>query len=156
MSRDFVLLRPLAAVLCAALLNACAVPGMFAPVQGPLAEHRPVATYPAVLTGAVAGDVNVTLGGGERFKGSWTIGRWSDAPPGSPDFSHDWDFVYGEGYYRAHVVGAQDFARVPLAGSAGSTAVLELVNEHNRPGETRGLARDSLGNLYKVTVFNGN
>jgi hypothetical protein len=154
MSSCLVLLRPLIVVLCAALLGACAVTGTFAPIQGPLAAQRPIPTYPARFTGAFSGHVDVTLGGGERFTGSWQIGHWTDAPPGSPDFSHDWDLVYGAGYYRAHVIGAKVFTRVPLAGSAGSTAVAEFANERNLRGETRGLARDSLGNLYKVSVYN--
>jgi hypothetical protein len=32
--------------------------------------------------------------------------------------------------------------------------VVEFYNPDKRPGHTHGIARDSLGNLYKLTVYN--
>jgi hypothetical protein len=61
--------------------------------------------------------------------------------------------VYGAGYFNAHVRGARLRARAVLTGSAGSTAVVEVYNEKDVCGATRGVARDSRGNLYRVSVY---
>jgi hypothetical protein len=103
----------------------------------------------------------VALADGEVFKGRWqAAGR--PAPASSPpapgsavDLTADWDYVYGPGYYRAHVLGSRLYSRASLTGSAGSTAVVEVYNEFDRCGGTHGVARDSHDNVYKVTVNSG-
>jgi hypothetical protein len=66
----------------------------------------------------------------------------------------DWDLVYGTGFYTAHVVGNQLYARATLTGNNGSIMYVELSNETNTRGNTKGVARDSDGNVFKVSVYN--
>lgn len=152
--------RLLLAVPCLLLLTGCLVlpvRAAFDPVQGPLAAQHPVPSFQARVTGAFSGHVTVTLGQGKVFKGEWhpvKQGQLASAPGQVSLSPQDWDFVYGAGYYRASVLGSRLFARASLSGSAGSTALVEFYNPDNRPGHTHGVARDSRGNLYKVTVYN--
>jgi hypothetical protein len=135
----------------------------FIPVAGPAAALQPVPAYLGRLNGLFSGEVKVTLADGERFEGAWLrILPGAAIPAGlqdaaiAPDLVKDWDFVYGEGYYRADVVGSRQHLCALLKGSKGSEALVE-VNNPNRAGESRdpvrGVARDSQGNIYKV-VFN--
>jgi hypothetical protein len=153
----------LALILCVSPLTGCGlliasqmkIPAAFNPVEGPLAAQRPRPSYMAHINGLLSGNVVVPMENGEVLKGTWHLIRPEDAASAStPDLSRDWDFVYGDGYYRAHVLGTRRYARAFLVGPAGSTAVVEFCNENNLPGETRGIAHDSHDNVFKVTVYN--
>ena len=66
----------------------------------------------------------------------------------------DWDLVYGPGYYVAHVVGNRLYARATLTGNMGTIVYVELSNETNTRGNTKGVAQDNHGNVFKVSVYN--
>ena len=66
----------------------------------------------------------------------------------------DWDFVYGSGYYLAHVVGDKLYARATLTGNMGTIMHVELSNETNTRGNTKGVAVDNHANVFKVSVYN--
>jgi hypothetical protein len=66
----------------------------------------------------------------------------------------DWDLVYGPGYYVAHVVGNKLYARATLTGNMGTIINAELSNETNTRGNTKGVAVDNHGNVFKVSVYN--
>ena len=66
----------------------------------------------------------------------------------------DWDLVYGTGFYTAHVVGNKLYARATLTGNSGSIIYVELSNETNTHGNTKGVAQDNHGNVFKVSVYN--
>lgn len=161
MSRPSALLCPLALLLCLACLSGCMVPATFNPVEGPLAAQRPTPVYTTEVNNPIYGHLAIVLANGETFKGVWhfinrpgaALASDTSAPESAQDLEHDWDFVYGPGYFRAHVLGALSYARAYLTGSAGSTAVVEVYNEHDECGEAQGVARDSHGNVYKVTVY---
>jgi len=144
--------------LCA-LLGGCiglSVKGGFSPVRGPLAGQSPIPTYEATMSGILSGTISVVLGTGEVCKGPWTFVSQAPAASSTPpvDLAADWDIVYGPGYYVAHVVGNKLYARATLIGNQGTTIYTELSNENNKPGNTRGVAQDSRGNLFKVSVYN--
>jgi hypothetical protein len=156
--------RLLALALCTVSLAGCVVPIAFNPVAGPLAAQRPPPGYVAQIRDVIFGSgpqghLAVALEHGEIFRGTWGpavpsgAGTSTSAATRELDLTRDWDSVYGAGYFSAHVRGSPLHARASLAGSAGSTAVVEVYNEHNVCGETRGVARDSHGNLYRVTVY---
>lgn len=158
MSHRFV--RLLCLSLCAAALAGCAATAAFNPVQGPLAARKPRPAYTAEIN-VFAGNVVVPLANGEVFKGTWhMIGPQAAAAPSAagtsppPDLTQDWDYVYGPGYFRAHVLGSPRYARALLTGSKGSTAVIEIFNEHGECGGAHGVASDSHHNVYKVTIYN--
>ena len=158
---------PVLALFLGCLMSGCElipvqVPAAFNPVQGPLAAENPRPTYVgqfSVLSAQLEGPVAVQLANGETFTGSWQsidpLSNPTVSPPGvasPPDLSADWDFVYGAGYFRAHVLGARYYARSFLTGSAGDTGTIELAREH-LCGEMHGVARDSHQNVYKVSTF---
>jgi len=68
--------------------------------------------------------------------------------------SADWNLVYGQGYYVAHVLGNKLYARATLTGNLGTTLSVEFSNENNTRGNTKGVAQDNRGNVFKVTVYN--
>jgi hypothetical protein len=65
------------------------------------------------------------------------------------DLSQDWELIYGAGYYQAHVKGNRFYSRALLSGSTGATLVAEIVGDYSY--HFTGAARDSHGNVYKVT-----
>jgi len=166
MSRSAVPHRLLALALCALPLAGCVVPISFDAVAGPVATQRPPPAYVAQIRDVIFGSgpqghVAVALENGEIFRGTWgpvSVAGAPAPPAGSTRdpvraLTQDWDAVYGPGYFNAHVRGARLYARAFLTGSAGSTAVVEVYNEHDVCGATRGVARDTHDNLYRVTVY---
>lgn len=149
----------------ATMLMGCvslSVPGGFSPVQGPLSHQSPIPTYHATMRGILSGTISVTLENGEVCVGPWSFvsksaPEKSDAGSGSPASSSlaaDWDTVYGAGYYVAHVVGNRLYARATLTGNRGTIIRSEFSNEHNERGQTKGVAEDNNGNVFKVSVYN--
>ncbi len=147
----------------AVLLAGCVsltVPGGFSPVQGPLSQQDPVPTYTAKMSGLLSGSISVTLFSGEVCKGPWAFvstaanGSANAGIAAAPDMGAKWDLVYGRGYYVAHVVGNKLFARATLSGNLGTIVNVELSNETNTRGNTKGVAVDNHGNVFKVSVYN--
>lgn len=128
-----------------------AVSGSFSPVRGPLAEQKPLPSYPARMTGALSGGISLNLPGDGACTGSWSL---HGAQLQTFDLSGDWDVVYGTGYYSAHVLGVREFVRTTLKCAGGGVIRTELSNENNRRGNTRGVAEDDHGNVFKVNVYN--
>lgn len=129
-------------------LSGCAsVTLIFNPVNGPPEATRAIYTT-SMLLPLNGQTLNVSLKDGEVFKGPWQgVDPVNPAAASSPEIEHAWDFVYGSGYYRAHVLGSTNHGRALLTGPAGSTAIVELNNG-------RGVALDNHTNVYKVTVQN--
>ena len=150
----------------AALLAGCislSVPGGFSPVQGPLSQQSPMPTYTAKMSGLLSGTISVALANGEVCQGPWAFvskaiqDNTSNSNAASPvprDLAADWDLVYGPGFYTAHVVGNKLYARATLTGNTGSIMYVELSNETNTRGNTKGVAQDNHGNVFKVSVYN--
>ena len=64
----------------------------------------------------------------------------------------DWDRVYGAGFFVANVLGKPVFARAVLTGPNGALLNVQLYDP--KPGNVSavvGVARDSSGNVYKLT-----
>ena len=149
----------------AALLAGCislSVPGGFSPVRGPLSQQSPLPTYTAKMSGLLSGTISVSLANGEVCQGPWAFvskaiprsANSSAASVAPPDMASDWDLVYGTGFYTAHVVGNKLYARATLTGNTGSIIYVELSNETNTRGNTKGVAQDNHGNVFKVSVYN--
>jgi hypothetical protein len=150
-------------LLSAALLSGCislSVPGGFSPVRGPLSQQSPIPAYTATLRGLLSGSISVTIANGEICTGSWAFvskeapASGTGAAPVPVDLAPDWDFVYGPGYYVAHVVGNKLYARATLTGNMGTVMYVEFSNETNTRGNTKGVAQDNRGNVFKVSVYN--
>lgn len=137
------------------------------PIQGPLAQQAPPPIYSAKMTGVLnSGGITAKLANGEQFSGEWqaqsanALAKQSNAGIAPPfNLSPDWDTVYGQGFYRAHVLGAHLFARTSLTGKQGGTLEVEMISQ---PVETadpkdlappviKGVAKDDKGNVYKVS-----
>jgi len=141
----------------AVLLSGCVsltVPGGFSPVQGPLAQQNAVPAYAAKMSGLLSGTISVVLANGEVCQGPWAFVSTTSSGPAPIDMAADWDLVYGSGYYVAHVVGNRLYARATLTGNMGTIVNVELSNETNTRGNTKGAAVDNHGNVFKVSVYN--
>jgi hypothetical protein len=153
-------------LLCVSILWGCSATARLYPVQGPLSTQTPPPVYVAKMTGAFSsGDFSATLNDSEVCKGHWaqvsrpkasidTAAAASSLPAGN--MSAEWDTVYGQGYYVAHVLGARLYAKAELKGDKGTVLSVELykpdVPDHNNnPTATiRGVAKDNRDNVYKV------
>jgi len=149
-------------IVTATTLAGCislSVPGRFSPVQGPLSKQSPVPPYTATMSGILSGTISVVLDNGEVCKGSWVLVS-KTAPDKSSsnsaliNMAADWDSVYGSGYHVAHVLGTKLYARATLTGTMGTVLHAELSNKKNTTGNTRGVAEDNKGNIFKVSVYN--
>jgi hypothetical protein len=136
----------------------CACEGRFFARSGPLSQVSPVPTYSASVTGIVfSGSISLVIDNGEICKGAWALVSSAPAKNGDPpaaNMSADWNLVYGQGYYVAHVLGNKLYARATLTGNLGTTLSVEFSNENNTRGNTKGVAQDNRGNVFKVTVYN--
>ena len=152
-------------VAIAALLAGCislTVSGSFAAVQGPLARQDALPAYAAKMSGVLSGTISVVLTNGEVCQGRWAFvstttagqGATNATSPVPSNMPADWDLVYGPGYYVAHVVGNKLYARATLTGNMGTIVNVELSNETNTRGNTKGVAVDNHGNVFKVSVYN--
>ena len=138
------------------------VPGGFSPVQGPLSQQNPLPEYAAKMSGLLSGTISVVLATGEVCQGQWafvpTTTSGADATkasvPEPVNMAANWDLVYGSGYYVAHVVGNKLYARATLTGNMGTIIHVELSNETNTRGNTKGVAVDNHANVFKVNVYN--
>jgi len=119
------------------------------PVQGPLAERKPVAAIPASVFDAAytSARFSVTFPDGETFHGPLRPVVPADATNG--DLSPVWDAVYGPGYYATAALGSPGRARAVLQGSKGSILFIET-NRTSRGAPVEGIAKDSSGDVFKV------
>jgi hypothetical protein len=139
------------------------VPGAFSPFKGPISEQSPAPpTYVAKFNGVLSGTISVVLANGEICTGPWSFVSKTAPANTNPsagkaapvDMVADWDFVYGPGFYVNHVLGNKLFARATLTGNMGTVMYVEVTNENNTRGNTKGVAQDNKGNLFKVSVYN--
>ncbi len=128
------------------------VPGHLYPIQGPLATQTPLPIYSITLSGILnSGTLSATVQNGEVCQGNWTQIKQDD--PSANKMSAQWDLVYGQGFFVAHVLGNPVFARAVLTGHQGTTLNVEFYDP--KPGDfttVKGIAQDSKGNLYKLTL----
>jgi hypothetical protein len=73
---------------------------------------------------------------------------------GGPGLSAAWDTIYGPGFHVQHMLGSQYFSRAVLTGNHGTVLNVELNNEKDERGNTKGVAQDNHGNLFKLVVQN--
>ena len=138
----------------AILLSGCVImqPGHLYPIQGPLASQTPLPVLPLTLRGLFnSGTLKVTLQGGETCTGGWKPVHQDD--PSANKMAAQWDAVYGQGFFIANVLGNAFFARSALTCTQGSTVNVEMYDP--KPGNVFaavGIAQDSKGNLYKLTL----
>ena len=119
------------------------------PLRGPISDQKPVPVIPATAWGTVfSTSLSIDLPDGETFEGS--VIRVSPSDSADDDLASVWDSVYGSGHYLARVLGSGSHGRATLRGNRGATLVLE-VNTETKESPLEGVAKDSKGNVFKVT-----
>jgi hypothetical protein len=123
---------------------------------GPLVNMNPVPVLSAKVSGFNSGNISVVLNHGEVCKGQWGVaskGITAVGPNGMPldtgDMSSLWDSIYGQDFYKSHILGTTMFQSVAY-GKKGTTVGIQLYK--SSVGEIKGIAKDSHGNVYKVLV----
>lgn len=158
-------------LVTASVLSGCFARARFYPVQGPLSAQTPPPVFAGKLTVNAnfrSGTFTAVLKGGETFKGTLSLVRTSQknrmgqtvetTPPMARGMDADWDLVYGQGYYLAHVLGEGQYGRAEMTGSHGTQLQIEIHSAVSREGseiqtsQPKGVAKDSNGNLYKVVI----
>jgi hypothetical protein len=135
------------------LLTGCAlmVPGHLYPVQGPLSQESTPPIYTATLNGSVlpSGSITVHLASRIKCPGDWHAVSAGDTT--ARQMSVEWDIVYGNGYFVAHVLGKRTFARAVLTCTNIEKLNLEfLVVKPGDPSSTIGVVSDGAGNIFKL------
>jgi hypothetical protein len=142
------------AVACAVtvLLTGCAGNVRLLPVQGPLSTKT---SPPRLFVVNTPPTFTVTLEDGEVCTGDgsdYTVGTVSESPLAS-----EWDVVYGRGFFVDHVLG-RSIHRTLLTCKLGATVVVEngqITPEAQGSPLGIGVARDSRGNVFKLTLGTG-
>jgi hypothetical protein len=136
-------------------------------VQGPLSTLTPLPVYPAKLTGTLnpvllnsdSGTLTTVLGDQEVCKGTWQFVRpVAKGPitgdPGAYRMATEWDFVYGQGFYVSHVLGARTYLRAVLTGNKGTVLNVEMYMPNDEADKTassiKGVAKDNKDNVFKL------
>jgi hypothetical protein len=135
------------ALLTATLLTGCAMAGHLYPVQGPLATRAPLPIFNIEID-LNDSSMSATLQNGEVCKGNWAQLRRDD--PSANRMSAQWDAVYGQGFFVAHILGSGSLGRGLVTGPQGTTLNVETFNP--TAADFKGIAQDNKGNLYKMTL----
>ena len=135
------------ALLTATLLTGCVLPGHLYPVQGPLATQTPLPIFNIEIDRAAA-LMSATLQNGEVCNGNWASLPKDD--PSANRMSAQWDAVYGQGFFVAHILGSGFLGRGLVTGPQGTTLNVETFTP--TPEDFKGVAQDNKGNLYKMTL----
>jgi hypothetical protein len=152
------------------MISGCHSFGHLYPVQGPLASmvSPPIYTFSYTYSGSPKrdrgqeGSFSMVLSNGEAFQGPWKMIYQKPAMPDpaaaateSNAMAPSWDAVYGQGFYVAHVLGKPYFSHTNLTGNQGTILQVELY-EPEFSGVTvvgtKGVAKDSNGNIYKLIL----
>lgn len=150
-------------------LLACAMAGCthtvrFYPLEGPMSAQSPSPVLVAKFTGAFnSGNVSLVLRDGEICNGRWDVirlpqpgkGGTATAAPVNEGMPSVWNFVYGQGFYTAQVLGARLHAQAMLTGNHGTTLNVGMYralrdSAQAAVGEFKGIAKDSKDNVYKL------
>ena len=142
------------------LLLGCSAHLHLYPVHGPLADQRSVPVIKGKATGWLSGSISFVLPDGETCQGPWS--------PVSPnqvhqnalvanasaagDLSSAWNAVFGSGYYVANVLGARQHGQAVLNGDRGTIIQLEFYRNTVEDSPLLGIAKDSKGNIYKLSL----
>ncbi len=147
---------------CITFLTGCSIRLRFYPVTGPVATAKPSQVFLGKITASSAfnpksGGFSAVLDDGETFNGTWSMVRPDTAGhgalAGTKPIDDAWDGVYGKGYYTARVLGQPEYGRSVTNGSKGTVLQVEICTRGPEAGETKAVARDSKGNIYKVTPY---
>ena len=156
-------------IAIALLVSGCygAATARFYPVRGPLTQQAPAPVLVGTLTETFnSGSIKLVLENGEVCKGHWSpVPRPSRTESGTTskgtaeDMSAVWDEIYGSGFYVARVLGSRRYAAATAVGNHGTKVYVEIYEPESEPHETdasriRGVAKDSIGNVYKITFEN--
>jgi hypothetical protein len=147
------------------VLTGCTIRLRFYPVQGPVAAATPNQIFVGKITASSSfnprsGGFSATLANGEAFQGNWSMVRASGkdnnlpaALAGTDDIRGAWDAVFDKGFFIAHVLGQPQYGRSVSTGSKGTRLQVEIFSPGTVGGETRAVAQDSNGNIYKVSLY---
>ncbi len=145
-------------VLCAFLLNACAISGDLYPVEGPLSKSQPLPVIPIKIDGVTgnSGPTSLTLPSGEKCHGRWSvvaprmagIVRHSSAGTVSSGLDTAFIQIHGTSFVNMSAPGINR-GQAMLTGDQGT--VIEaafLVGSGTASGY--GAAKDNRGNVFKL------
>jgi len=145
------------------LLTGCSAAARLYPVQGPLSLEAPPPIFAArAAVGIHSGSFSATLANGETCKGQWTrvstnptkAGK-TPPPTAQQNLASAWDTVYGEGYYRANVLGAAIHIQGTIPCSSGTILHVEAYQvpylaTNQTAINVYGVATDNKNNVYKL------
>jgi hypothetical protein len=119
------------------------------PVAGPLSTQTPLPVF--VLKLGPGLEIGVTLPSGEHLTGQRKYAVESIGLSGDPlALPAVWDEVFGSGYYVARVLGKQAW-RAELSGDKGAALSVQYISDVHADGIVlNGVARDGIGNVFKI------
>jgi hypothetical protein len=141
--------------VCLLLLTACIppIPNLapklyLHPIKGPITNQYPNAAITGFSTGFSSGSISFQLPSGESCNGTWEPIPQNQTEPSLASY---WDSIYGEGYFTKHVLGSKWRGKSKITGNKGSEFQLEFYRGTPQNSPLLGIAKDTAGNVYKVT-----
>jgi hypothetical protein len=120
----------------------------FHPIKGEIIDQYPNTVIVGHISGNYSGSISLELPSGESCRGKWAIISQTQA---ETELSSEWDLVYGQGYFMKNIQGERNRAEAKLVGNKGSILVAELHKNSEHEANCQGVAKDSTGNVYKIT-----
>ncbi|WP_257312193.1 hypothetical protein [Geothrix fuzhouensis] len=120
----------------------------FHPVKGPILDQYPNTVVAGSASGLTSGSISMKLPTGESCKGEWSPVPQTQSETG---LSSDWDLIYGQGYFLKNIQGSRNRVKAKLVGDKGSEILAEFYRHSEHEATLQGVAKDSAGNVYKIT-----
>lgn len=139
-------------------LQACSTTATLYPIKGPLSQIKPLPVLIATVDGITgsAGNISLTLPGGEVCNGRWSsiapmsVGISTSTATGtaSDGMNTAWATVYGASYSIRNKAGINK-GEAMLVGSKGTVMRIEFYTGSGTANGA-GVAKDNNGNIFKV------
>ena len=143
-------LRHTVAYMTGFMLAGCSTTASFFPVEGPLADLRPVPEIVANVDGIAGntGNISMTMPSGSNCQGRWSSAAGAGVAVGAGTLLGQYGTTYGVGYSVSTGSG-QNPGQAFMSCADGRTIAMEFVTGAGTANGF-GIAKDTEGNIYRV------
>jgi hypothetical protein len=128
----------------------CSTTANLYPVQGPLAQIKPISVIKAHVNGIMGntGKISLVLPDGEKCEGRWSSAAGTSVNVGTVNLFSQYGSVFGTGFSVANNPGVNRGEAI-IVGEKGTVIEVEFYTGSGTANGF-GLAKDNHGNVYKV------
>ena len=128
----------------------CSTTANLYPVQGPMAQIKPIPVIKARVSGIMGntGGISLVLPDGEKCDGKWSSAAGSSVNVGTVNLFSQYGSVFGTGFSVSNNPGVNRGEAI-IIGEKGTVIEVEFYTGSGTANGF-GLAKDNRGNIYKV------